>query len=285
VKFLQNLSTLSIALGVSVLVHAAMLTVRFVDPERFNRIFQDTPLEVILVNAKSTERPEVAKAIAQASLAGGGDLDKGRATTPLPPSALSEIGDAMEDMQRKVEALQVEQTMLLANVKKELANIPKLDPRKAAPNSEAATQEEKRRQLQRLLAEIEKRINEENSRPKKRYISPATREEVYAVYYNTLRHKIEDRGTQNFPEAAGNKLYGELTMIVTVNHDGRVISTQVVETSGNLTLDRRAQTIVKNAGPFGHFNDGMRARADQIVVVSRFKFTRDETLETKLTAR
>jgi periplasmic protein TonB len=285
VKFLQNLSTLSIALGVSVLVHAALLTVRFVDPERFDRIFQDTPLEVILVNAKSTERPEVAKAIAQASLAGGGDADKGRATTPLPPSALSEIGDTMEDMQRKVEALQEEQTMLLANVKKELATIPRLDPKKAAPNSEAAAQEEKRRQLQRLLAEIEKRINEENSRPKKRYISPATREEVYAIYYNSLRHKIEDRGTQNFPEAAGNKLYGELTMIVTVNHDGRVISTQVVETSGNLTLDRRAQTIVKNAGPFGHFNDGMRARADQIVVVSRFKFTRDETLETNLTAR
>jgi periplasmic protein TonB len=285
VKFLQNLSTLSIALGVSFLAHAALLTVRFVDPEGFNRVFQDTPLEVILVNAKSTERPEVAKAIAQASLAGGGDLDKGRATTPLPPSALSEIGDTMEDMQRKVEALQEEQTMLLANVKRELATIPRLDPKKAAPNTEAAAQEEKRRQLQRLLAEIEKRINEENSRPKKRYISPATREEVYAIYYNSLRHKIEDRGTQNFPEAAGNKLYGELTMIVTVNHDGRVISTQVVETSGNLTLDRRAQTIVKNAGPFGHFNDGMRARADQIVVVSRFKFTRDETLETNLTAR
>ena len=284
-KFLQNLSTLSIALGVSFLVHAALLTVRFVNPEGFNRVFQDTPLEVILVNAKSTERPEVAKAIAQASLVGGGDLDKGRATTPLPPSALSEVGDAMEDMQRKVEALQEEQTMLLANVKKDLATIPRLDPKKASLNSEAAAQEEKRRQLQRLLAEIEKRINEENSRPKKRYISPATREEVYAIYYNSLRHKIEDRGTQNFPEAAGNKLYGELTMIVTVNHDGRVISTQVVETSGNLTLDRRAQTIVKNAGPFGHFNEGMRARADQIVVVSRFKFTRDETLETNLTAR
>jgi protein TonB len=29
----------------------------------------------------------------------------------------------------------------------------------------------------------------------------------------------------------------------------------------------------------------MRHKADQIVVVSRFKFTRDETLETKLTDR
>jgi periplasmic protein TonB len=285
VKFFQNLSTLSIALGLSVLVHAALLAVRFVDPERFDRIFQDTPMEVILVNAKSTERPEQAKAIAQASLAGGGNVEKGRASTPLPPSALSEMGDAAEEAQRQVDALQEQQTMLLTQIKQQLATLPKIDPKQAAQTTEATAQEEKRRQLQRLLAEIERRINEENARPKKRYISPATREEVYAVYYNSLRHKIEERGTLNFPEAAGNKLYGELTMIVTVNYDGRVLATQVIETSGNLTLDRRAQTIAKNAGPFGPFSDVMRKRADQIVVVSRFKFTRDETLETNLTER
>lgn len=284
-KIFQNFSTLSIALGVSVVVHAVLLTVRFVDPERFDRIFQDTPLEVILVNAKSTEKPDVAKAIAQASLAGGGDADKGRATTPLPPSALSEIGDATEDAQRKLDALQEQQTMLLSQIKKQLASLPIPDPKQVSLSTEATSQEEKRRQLMRLLAEIEKRINEENARPKKRYISPATREEVYAVYYDSLRRKIEDRGTQNFPEAAGNKLYGELTMIVTVNFDGRIVDTQIIETSGNLTLDRRAQAIAKNAGPFGRFNAAMRARADQIVVVSRFKFTRDETLETKLTGQ
>lgn len=284
-KFFQNLSTLSIALGASIFVHAALLTVRFVDPERFNRVFQDTPLEVILVNAKSNERPEVAKAIAQASLAGGGDVEKGRATTPLPPSALNEIGDAAEDAQRKMEQMQEQQSMLLTQIKKQLATLPVQDPQKISESNTATAQEEKRRQLMRLLAEIEKRINEENARPKKRYISPATREEVYALYYDELRRKVEDRGTQNFPEAAGNKLYGELTMIVTVNFDGRVLDTQVVETSGNITLDRRAQAIARNAGPFSKFSDAMRARADQIVVVSRFKFTRDETLETKLAGR
>ena len=42
-------------------------------------------------------------------------------------------------------------------------------------------------------------MNEENARPKKRYISPSTREEVYAIYYDGLRRKIEDKGTTNFP--------------------------------------------------------------------------------------
>ena len=175
--------------------------------------------------------------------------------------------------------------LMLARVKGMLTAMPPPDPRQAANTPDAKSREEKRRQLVKLLAEIERRINEENARPKKRYISPATREEVYAIYYDALRRRIEDRGTHNFPELAGRKLYGELTMIVTVNHDGRVLETEVVETSGNTTLDRRAQSIARAAGPFGRFNEAMRKRADQIVVVSRFKFTRDETLETRLTGR
>jgi periplasmic protein TonB len=282
---LRSFSTLQIALGISVAVHAVLLTFRFVDPEGFNRVFQDTPLEVILVNAKTNEKPEQAKAIAQFSMAGGGDAQKGRATSPLPPSALTETGDAAEEAQRRVEALHEQQTLMLAQIKKMLAAMPLPDPKTPGNQAEADAREEKRRQLLRLLAEIERRINEENARPKKRYISPATREEVYAVYYDQLRRKIEDRGTASFPEQAGKKLYGELTMIVTVNHDGRIIDTQVVETSGNLTLDRRAQTIARSAGPFSKFNDAMRRQADQIVVVSRFKFTREETLQTDLTSR
>jgi periplasmic protein TonB len=125
----------------------------------------------------------------------------------------------------------------------------------------------------------------ENARPKKRYISPSTREEVYAIYYDSLRRAIEDKGTENFPEVSGKKLYGELTMIVTVNFDGHILKTEIVESSGNKTLDRRAEAIARAAGPFGAFNVGMRRKADQILVVSRFKFTRDETLETRLTGQ
>ncbi|MEO5794316.1 MAG: energy transducer TonB, partial [Rhodoferax sp.] len=43
-----------------------------------------------------------------------------------------------------------------------------------------------------------------------------------------------------------------------------------------------AEAIVRNAGPFGLFSDAMRAKVDQLVVVSRFRFTRDQTLETKV---
>lgn len=276
----QRLSTLQIALGVSIAVHALLITVRFIDPERFNRVFQDTPLEVILVNAKTNERPEKAQAIAQASLAGGGDAAKGRATSPLPYSALTAIGDDLEEAQRKMDQMLEQQTQLLAQVHQQLAILPEPDQRKASQSTEREQQDEKRRQLVKLLAEIEKRINEENARPRKRYISPATREEVYAVYYDQLRRKVEDKGTQNFPEQSGKKLYGELIMVITVNHDGRVLDTEVVQGSGNRLLDRRAEAIARAAGPFGHFGPAIRARADQLAMVSRFKFTHEQTLET-----
>ena len=80
-KLLRTLTTLQLALGASLIVHAVLLTVRFVDPERFNRVFQDSPLEVILVNARTNDKPEKAQALAQSNMAGGGDVDSGRATT------------------------------------------------------------------------------------------------------------------------------------------------------------------------------------------------------------
>jgi len=281
---LRSIPTLHLALGVSFALHAALLTVRFVDPEAFNRVFEDTPLEVILVNARSAEAPEKALAIAQSNLAGGGDADQGRATSPLPPAQASIRGDAQEqDHERELREMQAQQAMMLSRLRNMLAAMPPAEPQKTPLTPEQAQREEKRRQLVKLLAEIERRIQKENARPRKRYISPSTKEAVYAVYYDHLRRAIEEKGTENFPQHNGQKLYGELVMIVNVDNDGKVLSTEIVQGSGQPTLDRQAQLIVRSAAPFGTFNREMRRRADQIAVVSRFKFTRDDTLETRLT--
>ncbi|GHC75620.1 membrane protein [Pseudorhodoferax aquiterrae] len=280
--WLRRLSTLQAALLFSVAAHAALLAVRFADPAAFDRLFQDTPLEVILVNARSDERPDKAQAIAQASLAGGGDAAAGRATSPLPPSPRADIGDAVEEAQRQIEAMHQQQTLLLAQVTRMLAALPPPDPRNVSDSAEAREQDERRRQLLQHLAEIERRIEIENARPKRRVVSPSTREEVYAVYYDALRRKVEERGTQNFPEHNGRKLYGELVMIITVDHRGQVLSTEVAESSGNRLLDQRAQAIARAAGPYGGFTPAMRMQADQILVVSRFRFARDATLQTNV---
>ncbi len=277
---LVKLSALQIALIVSAAVHAVLLSVRFVAPESFNRIFEDTPLEVVLVNARSTAAPDKAQAIAQATLAGGGEADRGRATSPLLPSQQPEVGDAQDESRKQIEQLQETQQQLLTQVRRELATLPEPRDRADEGSPEERAQEERRRRLVQLLAEIEKRVNDTNARPKKRYISPATKEAAYAQYYDQLRRKIEERGTRNFPEQGGQKLYGELTMNVTIDAAGNVIETEIVRASTSRVLDRQAVAIVQAAAPFGPFNAKMRAQADQLVVTSRFRFTREDGLET-----
>ena len=63
---------------------------------------------------------------------------------------------------------------------------------------------------------------------------------------------------------------------------GRVVEADIVRSSSSRVLDRRALAIVRAASPFGRFSAEMLRQADQIVVTSRFRFTRDEGLETSL---
>ncbi len=282
-----QLNTLQWALCVSLGLHAVLLTVRFVAPEAFERAFKDTPLEVILVNARSEDkddlRDEEAQAIAQSKLAGGGELEAGRATSPLPATQIDLQGDTLDqETSQQLQRLQAQQNLLLAQVRDQLASLPAPAPQSNAAGTASTAQEEKRRLLLKQLAEIERRIQQDNARPRKHYIGPATREAAYAQYYDRLRRAIEAKGTANFPNIGGRKIYGELTMALTVDTQGRIVSAEVAQSSGNRELDRRAEAIAQSASPFGSFTPAMRKQADQIVVVSRFHFARDATLQTQV---
>ena len=280
---LKTLTTLQWALGLSVLLHAALLTIRFVDPEGFKRVFHDTTLDVVLVNAESDEKPEKPQALAQATLAGGGEAADKLVSTPLPPAPVESPGDsAVNENQRRIDSMLEQQEQLLAQVRQQLATMPKVDPQKLNQDPEAQAQEERRQQLQKLLAAIERRVEEENSRPRKRYLSPATLGTTYAVYYDEMRRRIEAEGTANFPQVAGRKLYGELLMSLLINHDGRILDARVTRSSGNRNLDRLAEIIASRAAPFGNFTAAMRKDTDQFDVTARFRFTHEQTLETTL---
>lgn len=280
-----RLSTLHSALLASLAVHAGVLAVRLGAPQALERVWRDSPLDVVLVNARSPEPPasQAVQALAQANLAGGGEAASGRATSPLPAAQVDWRGQDLEQAQRtQTQALQTQQNLLLADVRSRLRALPRPSAQTAALSPAQREQLEKRRQLLKLLAEIERRIALENARPKRHFVSPATREVAYAQYYDRLRRAIEARGTQQFPQADGAKLYGALTLSIEVDHSGRVRATRVEQGSGDPRLDRAAQRIAQSAGPFGAFDAALRAQSDRIVVVSRFRFTHDETLAASL---
>ncbi len=127
--------------------------------------------------------------------------------------------------------------------------------------------------VQKALAEIEQRIQEENARPRKRYLGPSTREVAYAEYYDRLRRRIEAQGTRHFPTHQGKRLYGALTLVLTVDAQGRMVSTELVAGSGQSELDRRARSIANSAAPFGEFSPDMKRQADQLAWVIRFSFS------------
>jgi protein TonB len=172
----------------------------------------------------------------------------------------------------------------MAQVRQQLAAMPQIDAARLATDPEAREQEERRQRLSKTLAAIEQRVQEENSRPRKRYLSPATLGATYAQYSDAMRRKIEARGTANFPQVAGRKLYGELMMALHINHDGRILDARVVQSSGNRMLDRLAEAIAQSSAPFGPVTPAMRKDTDQFDVTALFKFKRDLTLETTLQA-
>jgi protein TonB len=276
-----NLSVLQWSLLISLVIHGSLLSLRLGNPPRPQRLIEDSPLEIVLVNARSRSRDINPKpqALAQPTLSGGGAAPAGaRARSPLPHSPMQQIGQHLDSMEQQVTALQTQQSQLLAQVKAQLAQLPNTQLEKQSEATQA-----RRRQLLRLLAEIEQRIETENARPRKRYLSPSTREVAYAQYYDRLRRKIETLGTQQFPQVGTRKLYGDLTLIVTVDSQGRMIATEIVTSSGQPELDRRAQAIATRAGPFGPFTTEMKRQTDQLALVSRFSFTRDHRLHTELT--
>lgn len=287
--FVQN-RTLSIAFAASLLVHGALLAVRFAAPDAFRFEPMDPGLEVILVNAKHDRKPVKAEALAQANLDGGGNAEAGRSKSPLPDMRRHEDGDGMKAIQRRIEELERQQRML--------AQLSRKSPQTSAAKSQLQPKDartdgadtQSAQELLRREAEIHRRIEDENKRPKKTFISPSTREVGYAVYFDSVKRRIEKIGTLNFPQKDGKKIYGELTMSISIFQDGTIYKKDrdqgiVVErSSGNRALDEAARRIVLRAAPFDTFVKTMRSsgKDDVWVMTTRFRFTRDDQLETEL---
>ncbi|RZI41893.1 energy transducer TonB [Herbaspirillum sp. HC18] len=284
--------TLSIAVAASVLLHGALLAVRFAPPDAFKFKPMDPGLEVILVNAKHDRKPVKAEALAQANLDGGGNADAGRAKSPLPDMRRTENGDSMKTTRQRIEELQELQQRMMAQIQKKtpLAAPPIKDQSKrqeAPSHTDGVDATETTKELLRQEAEIAKRIEDENKRPKRTYISPSTREVGHAFYRDAVQRNIEKIGTLNFPQRDGKKIYGELTVSISIFQDGSLYKSDgdggivVDRPSGVSGLDEAAKRIVRRSAPFGAFPQNMRSsdKDDVWVLVFRFRFTNEDTLE------
>jgi len=272
IQSVRALTTFQRAIAASVLVHAALLTVRFVDPAALDRIFQPPVLEVVMLNTPGQSKPVKSQLLAQTSMEGGGNALTGHATEALLLEAAAPgLEFQNQSAATSIEAMRQQQNVLLAQVRDQLAALQSGAEYAADPNK-AAPQEERQRRLIQQIAALEKDVATENARPRKRFFSPTTREAVFAAYFSELRRAVEKQGTLDFPQRDGEKLFGELTMAITVDAAGRVVATSLARSSGDVALDHHAENIVRRAAPYGPFSPAIRATADQLVFVARFRF-------------
>ena len=270
------------ALGISVLLHAALLLVRVVPPEQLQRVLPAQALELILVNASTDEAPVRPTALAQVNLDGGGLADAAEATTPLEASRHWKSGNDLQEAESQNKRMRQEQELLLAQVRAQMARLDAAQAADAQQDGESAKQQlEKRKALAALLARIERTIQEQNSRPRKRFITASAKRATYAMYYDRVRQQVEADGTAHFPVHNDKRLYGDLTVGFTVNHDGRVLDAEVLVSSKQVALDAATLALVRRQR-FANFDAALRRDADQLGVISTFHFTRDNQVRSEL---
>ena len=273
----------SIAIGVSIVVHAILLAVRFV-VEEDKRPARSPPLEVVLVNSKSPNKPYKAQVLAQANLDGGGNTDQARrAKSPLPVMPTDSNSPELASATTRVQVLENQARQLLSQNRS--STTVSMEPRKneaVEPRQATVADKDLNQRMQeaiRLEAQIARELEAYQQRPKRRFLGARAEEYRFARYVEDWRMKVERIGNLNYPEAArSQKLYGSLLLTVGIKADGSIESIQVDKGSGKKILDAAAVRIVQLAAPFSSFPPEIRRDTDILYITRTWTFARGDEL-------
>ncbi|WP_266168557.1 energy transducer TonB [Dyella subtropica] len=268
----------------SLLLHGVLLlgiTIDFVKPK------PSLPtLDVTLVDVANREAPDKADFLAQASNRGGGESDKAaRPSQPFSgPLPKPDPGVAAQAQQATAtQPQEVTDTKLLTTTgnSRFSVNSDSAHPEKA--DSDLPTSDADRMQMEaaQLAAERRQLQAAYAKRPKKKFISSSTREYAYAAYMRGWVDRVERIGNLNYPDAARRQqLHGDVLLTVTLNRDGKVMSIEIINSSGQPLLDKAAERIVRLAAPFPPLPTGSE-RVDELHITRTWQFQPNNVLHTR----
>ena len=273
---------LTLALGVSLLLHAALLAVRFTPPDIFDKA-RERAMDVILVNSKSKSRPDKAQAKAQTNLDGGGNTEEDRrAKTPLPPSPNTREGNDLIEAQRRVAELEAQQQQMMTRTGSDRTvsadktrNNPTPAPAEIRTGADLASSA---LAIARIEGQISRQLEEYNQRPRKKFIGARVEEYRFAQYVEDWRQKIERIGNLNYPDAAKGRLYGSLVLTVIIKSNGDLDRVEINRSSGQRLLDDAARRIVQMSAPFAAFPEAIRRDTDVLEITRTWTFTNADRL-------
>ncbi len=268
----------------SLAVHGFVLFgIGFVLPDAGKLHSINHPLEVVLVNSKSRDRPNDATAYAQSNLDGGGNVeDEKHAKTPFPV-----LGDARrftpEQTAQRLRQLEQETKRLLTRQKSDFRVAQnKTQQQQASSGADGRDLVQRSLEIARLEAQISKSMDMYEKMPKRKFIGARTQEYRYAQYVEDWRAKVERIGNMNYPEAARRQhIFGRLTLTVSIRADGTVESIEINHSSGQRILDASAMRIVKLAEPYPPFPPDIRKETDVLSITRTWLFTSTDRLESE----
>lgn len=118
--------------------------------------------------------------------------------------------------------------------------------------------------------------NEENEKRIRRLAGEGTSSIEETFYLRSWLRKVRRVGQLNYPsEAVEQRLYGKLSLYVSIAPDGSLVETRVLKSSGHEVLDKAAVEIVKLAAPFAPFPASIATDTDLLEIVREWEFRKD----------
>ena len=277
---------LGFTLFLAALVHVALilgLSFSFAEPGQISKT-----LEITLSTFKSAEKPKEADFLAQNNQQGSGTLDK-KAAPKTTEQALfqdTEVKRVTPPSAPPASAHKEKPKAAVATRSPQAQTTPvKTAQAKPQPASRPAPVFDSS-QLSAEIASLEAQLAQEQQlyakRPKIHRLNAAsTMRDKGAWYKEEWRKKIERIGNLNYPdEARRQRIYGSLRLLVSINRDGTLYEVQVLESSGQDTLDQAALRIVRLAAPFAPFNKDL-AEFDRLEIIRTWRFERGDRLSSR----
>ncbi len=273
---------LGFTLFVAALIHLALILgigFSFVEPKQISRT-----LEITLATFKSETKPAKADFIAQENQQGSGTLDKKAipTTTALAPFQDNTVHQVTPPpVKRQVEKAAPKAAVATVAPKPKKTVTREEAKVQAAPKAQTPTFDSSHRSndIASLEAELAQEQQLYAKRPRIHRLSAAsTMRDKGAWYKDEWRKKVERIGNLNYPEEARRQqIYGNLRLMVSINHDGSLYEVLVLESSGQPLLDQAAQRIVRLAAPFTPFT-GDLADIDRLEIIRTWRFARGDKL-------
>lgn len=240
-----------------------------------------TLLDITIVNTHSDKAPEEAELIAQVNQEASGDTDiKNRPTSMMASKSMLAPNELspMASEKSSPNTPPVLNVAVLTTKAETFKRAPKVEeqPQEQDPTQQAEENADRAAEEKQLASEVAEREANYAKMPRKLYLtSVSARNAVEAEYIDSWAKKIERIGTTNFPaEAIRYNKSGQLIVEVTLDQNGRIVSSRIKQSSQSRMLDNGALKIIKIAGDptYQPLPKSVREKFDQLVITRTFIF-------------